>query len=241
MRQIAGQSCHRRLQVRGAVLKFGVPRFPGSNCDQDVYHSIKDGLGADVEYLWHAENDLRGCDVVIIPGGFSYGDYLRCGAIARFSPLMAGIQDFAARGGIVFGICNGFQILCEAGMLPGALVKNDGLRFVCKQVPLVVENVSTPITSACKLGQVLSIPVAHGEGKYVCDANTLASLQEHGQIVLRYQSSDVNPNGSIDNIAGIANDTFNVFGMMPHPDRSWDSRLGSADGLLLLQSLIRSR
>jgi phosphoribosylformylglycinamidine synthase len=222
------------------AVKFGVVRFPGSNCDQDAYYSIKDVLGAPVEYLWHEEKDLKGSDVVVIPGGFSYGDYLRCGAIARFSPVMQAVQDFAAGGGIVFGVCNGFQVLCEAHLLPGALIRNAGLRFVCKHVPLRVENNRTKLTSQCTVGQTLCIPVAHGEGKYVCDEETLANLKANDQVLFRYESDEANPNGSTDNIAGIANESFNVFGMMPHPERACDAALGSADGLVLFQSLVKS-
>lgn len=220
--------------------RFGVVRFPGSNCDQDAYYAIKDVLGKPVEYLWHEECDLKGSDIIVIPGGFSYGDYLRCGAIARFSPVMRAVQDFAANGGLVLGICNGFQVLCEAHLLPGALVRNEGLRFVCKHVPLRVENNRTKLTSLCTEGQTLCIPVAHGEGRYVCDKGTLAELHDRGQILFRYESDQANPNGSIDNIAGIANDAFNVFGMMPHPERACDLSLGSADGLILFQSLVQS-
>jgi len=222
------------------AVKFGVVRFPGSNCDQDAYYAVKDILQQPVEYLWHEECDLKGSDVVVIPGGFSYGDYLRCGAIARFSPVMKAVQDFAAGGGMVLGICNGFQVLCEAHLLPGALVRNEGLRFVCKHVPLRVENNRTKLTSLCAEGETLCIPVAHGEGKYVCDEATLARLNEHGQVIFRYGSGEANPNGSIDNIAGIANETFNVFGMMPHPERACEESLGSADGLVLFRSLVKS-
>ncbi len=218
-------------------MKFGVVKFPGSNCDQDAYHAVKDVLGQPVEYLWHQEADLRGADCVIVPGGFSYGDYLRCGALARFSPVMAAVQDHAARGGLVLGICNGFQVLCEAHLLPGALVRNDGLRFVCRSVGLRVENADTPYTNRMTEGQSLCVPVAHGEGKYVCDDDTLASLQASGRVLFRYAQGQ-NPNGSTDNIAGIANEGFNVLGMMPHPERAADAALGSADGLLLFQSLL---
>ncbi|HEX5323396.1 MAG TPA: phosphoribosylformylglycinamidine synthase subunit PurQ [Capsulimonadaceae bacterium] len=222
------------------AVKFGVVRFPGSNCDQDAYYAVKDVLQQPVDYLWHEESDLKGSDVVVIPGGFSYGDYLRCGAIARFSPVMKAVQDFAAAGGIVFGVCNGFQVLCEAQLLPGALVRNEGLRFVCKHVPLRVENSGTKLTSLCSDGDSLCIPVAHGEGKYVCDEKTLAQLKENGQVIFRYESAEANPNGSVDNIAGIANESFNVFGMMPHPERACDLDLGSADGLVLFQSLVKN-
>jgi phosphoribosylformylglycinamidine synthase len=219
-------------------MKFGVLQFPGSNCDQDAYFAVQDVLGLPVEYLWHQDTDLRGSDVIIVPGGFSFGDYLRCGAIANFSPIMSSVKKFAESGGLVVGICNGFQVLCESHLLPGALVRNDGQQFVCKHVDLRVENASTPFTRGCTEGQVLSIPVAHGEGKYVCDEATLSSLKANKQILFRYASSDDNPNGSTDNIAGIANAQFNVFGLMPHPERASDISLGSSDGLFLLNSLL---
>ncbi|MDR3709342.1 MAG: phosphoribosylformylglycinamidine synthase subunit PurQ [Capsulimonadaceae bacterium] len=222
-------------------MKFGVARFPGSNCDQDAYYAIKDVLGQPVEYLWHQEADLKGADVVVIPGGFSFGDYLRCGAIARFAPVMEAVQEHAAKGGIVIGICNGFQILCESRLLPGALIRNDGQKFVCKHVSLRVENTNTVFTRNAKPDQILSIPVAHGEGKYVCDDQLHDQLQANGQILFRYASDDENPNGSIDNIAGIMNTGGNVFGMMPHPERACDKALGSADGLVLLGSLLNGR
>jgi phosphoribosylformylglycinamidine synthase I len=226
-------------------LKFGVLRFPGSNCDQDAYYTVKDIIGHDVEYLWHQQGNIGSVDVVVVPGGFSYGDYLRCGAIARFSPVMKAVQDFAASGGLVIGICNGFQILCESHLLPGALVRNDGQRFICKHVDLRTENVQTPFTNALEPGQVLKIPIAHGEGKYVCDDDTLKQLTDAGRVLFRYCEHDgrltdaANPNGSIDNIAGVANETFNVFGMMPHPERAADSALGSADGRLIFESIVR--
>lgn len=226
-------------------MKFGVLKFPGSNCDQDAYCAVKDVLGQPVEYLWHQDADLKGVDCVLVPGGFSYGDYLRCGAIARFSPVMNAVQDFAAKGGLVLGICNGFQVLCEAHLLPGALVKNDGQRFLCKHVHLRTENAQTPFTNAITPGQILRIPIAHGEGKYVCDDATWRELQAGNRIVFRYCTEDgqitddANPNGSRDNIAGIANSGFNVLGLMPHPERAADADLGSADGRLLFESLLR--
>ena len=222
-------------------MKFGVARFPGSNCDQDAYYAVKDVLKQPVEYLWHQEPDLKGADVVIVPGGFSFGDYLRCGAIARFAPVMDAIRLHAASGGLVVGICNGFQILCESHLLPGALIRNDGQKFVCRHVALNVENNRTALTHNTLIGQVLSIPIAHGEGKFVCDQETLEDLEANGQILFRYASKNENPNGSISNIAGIMNKAGNVFGMMPHPERACDVALGSADGLLLLQSLLISR
>jgi phosphoribosylformylglycinamidine synthase len=218
-------------------MKFGVARFPGSNCDQDAYFAVKDALGYPVEYLWHKERDLKGADIVIVPGGFSFGDYLRCGAIARFAPVMEAIQEHAAKGGLVVGVCNGFQILCESHLLPGALIRNDGQKFVCKHVPLRVENANTAFTSLAKGGDILSIPVAHGEGKYVCDDETLARLKANNQILFRYAEGS-NPNGSTDDIAGIMNEGGNVFGMMPHPERAVSDDLGSSDGLVLLKSLL---
>jgi phosphoribosylformylglycinamidine synthase I len=220
-------------------VKFGVARFPGSNCDQDAYFAVKDVLNQPVEYLWHGDADLKGSDVVIIPGGFSYGDYLRCGAIARFAPLMKAVQDHAARGGLVIGVCNGFQILCEAHLLPGALLRNDTPRFICRHVALRVETADTPITHGLHEGQLLSIPVAHGEGKFVCDDETLIRLRSENRVIFRYATPQDNPNGSTDDIAGIANETFNVFGMMPHPERACDAALGSSDGLALFKSLLQ--
>lgn len=227
-------------------MKFAVVMFPGSNCDADAYYAIRDVLQHPVEYIWHQEQDLRGADCVILPGGFSYGDYLRCGAIARFSPVMQAVEAFAKQGGLVIGICNGFQILCEAHLLPGALVRNEGLRFICKHVYLRVENTETPFTNACQPGEVLCIPIAHGEGRYVCDRDTLQELQANNQIVLRYCeptgaiSRESNPNGSIANIAGIANERFNVMGMMPHPERACEAILGSEDGLKIFHSIVRA-
>lgn len=227
-------------------MKFGVVIFPGSNCDADTYYVLRDVLQQPVEYIWHQESDLHGVDCVILPGGFSYGDYLRCGAIARFSPVMQAVETFAREGGLVLGICNGFQILCEAHLLPGALVRNEGLRFVCKHVYLRVENRETPFTNQCQAGEVLCLPIAHGEGRYVCDRETLQELQANGQILFRYcdrsgaLTKESNPNGSVANIAGIANDRFNVMGMMPHPERACEAILGSEDGLKIFQSLVLS-
>jgi len=230
-------------------VKFGVIKFPGSNCDQDAYYTIKDVLGQPVEYLWHQDADLKGVDCVVVPGGFSYGDYLRCGAIARFAPAMAATQEFAAKGGLVLGICNGFQVLCESHLLPGALVRNDNQKFVCKQVHLRAENTNTPFTNALRPGQVLQIPVAHGEGKYVCDDATLEELKAKNRVIFRYSvpeelsagppSGGANPNGSRDDIAGIASESFNVLGLMPHPERAADSALGSGDGRAIFESLLR--
>ncbi|HLJ57244.1 MAG TPA: phosphoribosylformylglycinamidine synthase subunit PurQ [Chthonomonadaceae bacterium] len=228
--------------IRGP--KFGVVRFPGSNCDQDAYFALKDVLGVPVEYLWHADRALRGVDIVVLPGGFSYGDYLRTGAVARFAPIMEAVVAHAASGRPVIGICNGFQVLCEAHLLPGALVRNAGLKFVCKFVNLRVENARSQFTCAYSEGQVLKIPVAHGEGRYVCDEQTLARLTAGGQILFRYTdphgltTSDANPNGSLGGIAGIANEAGNVMGMMPHPERACEKILGSADGRGIFGSLI---
>lgn len=226
-------------------MKFGVIKFPGANCDQDAYYTIKDVLGQPVEYLWHQDADLKSVDCVVVPGGFSYGDYLRCGAIARFSPAMAATQDFAAGGGLVIGMCNGFQILCESHLLPGALIRNDNQKFVCKQIHLRTENAETPFTNMLTSGQVLQVPIAHGEGKYVCDDETLSELSAAGRVLFRYcapdgtLTEDANPNGSIASIAGVASANFNVLGLMPHPERASDPALGSADGRAIFESLLR--
>ncbi len=227
-------------------MKFGVVRFPGSNCDQDAYFTIRDVLKQPVEYIWHQETSVKGFDCIVLPGGFSYGDYLRTGAIARFSPVMSAVRDHADRGGFVIGICNGFQVLCEAHMLPGALVRNVGLKFRCRMVNLVVENASTPWTASARPGQVLRIPIAHGEGCYVADPPTLDELAANGQILFRYcdpagqPTPESAPNGSVWNIAGIANRTKNVLGMMPHPERASERILGSADGRVIFESLLKS-
>jgi phosphoribosylformylglycinamidine synthase I len=227
-------------------VKFGVVRFPGANCDQDAYYAIKDVLGKPVEYVWHQESSLNGFDCIVLPGGFSYGDYLRTGAIARFSPIMEAVVAHAERGRLVMGICNGFQVLCEAHLLPGALVRNAGLKFACRHVHLRVENAGTPWTNAAKPGRVLRIPIAHGEGCYVADEETLQKLRDGNLILLRYCDADgrptpeSNPNGSAENIAGIANDRFNVFGMMPHPERACEKILGSADGRVIFESVVRA-
>ena len=230
-------------------MKFGVIKFPGSNCDQDAYYTLKDVMGQPVEYLWHQDADLKGVDCVVVPGGFSYGDYLRCGAIARFAPAMAATQEFAASGGLVLGICNGFQVLCESHLLPGALVRNDGQKFVCKQIHLRAENTDTPFTNTLVPGQLLQVPVAHGEGKYVCDDATHEELTRTNRVLFRYAAPEemsdgvptvhANPNGSRDDIAGIANAGFNVLGLMPHPERAADPALGSGDGRAIFESLLR--
>ncbi len=225
-------------------MKFGIVVFPGSNCDHDAYHVAKHVLGEEAVFLWHKDESLQGCDMVILPGGFSYGDYLRTGAIARFSPIMKSVGRFAADGGRVIGICNGFQILLEAGLLPGAMLKNERLKFVCRHVHLRVETCRTPFTGLCAPGEVLSIPVAHHDGNYFADAATLAELKAHDQIVFRYCTeagllrAEANPNGSAEHIAGICNRAGNVLGMMPHPERAAEAMLGSADGLKIFQSLL---
>ncbi|MEI8309830.1 MAG: phosphoribosylformylglycinamidine synthase subunit PurQ [Verrucomicrobiota bacterium] len=226
-------------------MKFAVLRFPGSNCDQDCVHALNAISGASADYVWHKDTSLAGFDAVVVPGGFSYGDYLRCGAIARFSPIMKSVKEFAASGGPVIGICNGFQILCESGLLPGALVRNRGLHFVCKHVNLRVERNDSRFTNAATDGQILNIPIAHGEGCYFADDETLARLQSNGQVLVRYCDAqgkitdNANPNGSRENIAGIRNEAGNVFGLMPHPERACDPLLGSTDGLAVFQSILK--
>jgi phosphoribosylformylglycinamidine synthase I len=227
-------------------MKFGVVVFPGSNCDHDAHYALGQVLHQPVEFLWHQSEQVAGFDAIILPGGFSYGDYLRTGAIARFSPVMRAVERFARGGGLVLGICNGFQILCEAGLLPGALRRNAGLRFICRQVHIRVENNDTPFTAAAKPGQVLQIPIAHAEGNYFCDDAALAELERNSQIVFRYTTPDgreeaaANPNGSLANIAGICNRERNVLGLMPHPERAVEAALGSSDGLVIFRSLIES-
>jgi phosphoribosylformylglycinamidine synthase len=224
-------------------MKFGVLVFPGSNCDHDAYHVVSKHVGQPVDFIWHKETNLKCFDAIVVPGGFSYGDYLRAGALARFSPVMKAIKDFAAEGKFVFGICNGFQILCEAGLLPGALMRNAGLHFVCKHVNLKLENAHTPFTTEVDASRALSIPIAHAEGNYTCDDETFHSLEENGQIVFRYcdENGEVtdaaNPNGSRSNIAGICNVNRNVLGMMPHPERACEELLGSNDGRDIFRSL----
>jgi phosphoribosylformylglycinamidine synthase len=216
-------------------MKFGVIVFPGSNCDHDAYHTVQAVLKEPVTFLWHESHDLENCDVVIVPGGFAYGDYMRTGAIARFSPVMESVARFAAGGGLVLGICNGFQILCEAGLLPGALMRNIGLKFISKPVQVRVETADTPFTNACRQGEILTLPIAHLEGNYFCDPETLAALRGEERIVFRYVE---NPNGSLDNIAGICNPGRNVLGLMPHPERASEALLGSSDGFKVFQSLV---
>jgi phosphoribosylformylglycinamidine synthase I len=228
------------------MMKIGVLVFPGSNCDHDCEHVFQDVLGQQALMIWHKETTVSGLDAIVIPGGFSYGDYLRTGAIARFSPVMNAVKEFAQHGGLVLGICNGFQILLEAGLLPGAMLRNRSLHFVCRDVHVRVENAATPFTGACRPGQVLKIPVAHAEGNYYTDPVTLAGLQANAQVVLRYctpegkVTPEANPNGSLDNIAGIRNAEGNVLGMMPHPERSAEELLRNQDGRLILTSMIES-
>ena len=227
-------------------MKFGVLVFPGSNCDHDTYNVIDAIAKQPVTFLWHASEDLQGCDAILVPGGFAYGDYLRTGAIAKFSPIMQSVIRFAQNGGLVFGICNGFQILCESGLLPGALMRNAQQRYICKQVYLRTETSDSPFTHGLSRGRVLRMPIGHMEGNYFCDTATLNRLKEEDRIAFRYSTStgeittEANPNGSLENIAGVLNEGRNVLGMMPHPDRSSESILGSADGLLLFRSMVES-
>ncbi len=225
-------------------MKAGIVRFPGSNCDEDALHAITEFLGCPAVYLWHKTRDLQEVDLVILPGGFSYGDYLRAGAIARFSPIMQEVVAHAARGGLVLGICNGFQIACEAGLLPGALLRNAQLRFVSAPVHLRVETIATRFTSQYHVGQIIRIPIAHGDGRYTADPDTLARLEGEGHVAFRYvdatghATEQANPNGSLRNIAGILNARGNVLGMMPHPERALDVQLGSTDGQPLFRSIL---
>lgn len=217
-------------------MKFAVIVFPGSNCDVDMYHAAKDELGEEAEYVWHDAVSLEGYDAILLPGGFSFGDYLRTGAIARFSPIMKEVIKAAQDGKPVLGVCNGFQILLEAGLLPGGMRRNENLKFVCRPVNLRVENNETMFTSSYEKGEIIQIPVAHGEGNYYCDEETLARLKQNNQIVFTYEN---NPNGSLENIAGIVNEQGNVLGMMPHPERAVDPLLGGADGLNLFKSIVK--
>ena len=227
-------------------MKFGVIIFPGSNCDHDAFWTIQHVAKQAATFLWHESHDLENCDAIIVPGGFAFGDYLRTGAIAKFSPVMESVRKFAGSGGLVLGICNGFQILCESGLLPGALLRNVGLKYVCKPVQVRVENAETPFTNACERGEVLTIPIGHMEGNYFCDPATLDELQKDNRIVFRYCSQQgeinpgANPNGSIENIAGICSAGGNVVGMMPHPERSAEPELGGVDGVKIFQSMVGS-
>jgi len=227
-------------------MKFGVVVFPGSNCDHDTYYAIGKVLGQPVEFIWHQSEQVEGFDAIVLPGGFAYGDYLRTGAIARFSPVMKGVERFAGRGGLVLGICNGMQILLEAGLLPGAVLRNKDLRFICRHIYVRVETTQTPFTCAARPGQVLKIPIAHSEGNYFCDLATLQELERNRQIAFRYTTPDgredaaANPNGSLANIAGLSNRAGNVLGLMPHPERASEAELGSADGLVIFRSMVES-
>ena len=227
-------------------MKFAVIQFPGSNCDQDCVAGINSIQGLQADYVWHKETSLNNYDAIVLPGGFAYGDYLRCGAIARFSPIMKAVIDDARGGKLVLGTCNGFQVLCEAGLLPGALVRNRSLRFVCEMVTLRVEVADSAFTHGCPEGTLLRMPIAHGEGCYVADPKTLRELNQERRVIMRYANDqgeivpEANPNGSIENIAGICNRAGNVFGLMPHPDRACDARLGSADGRLIFESMMQT-
>ena len=226
-------------------MKFGVIVFPGTWSDTDCYHVLRDVFHQPVEYVWHEETSLAGYDCLVLPGGFSYGDYLRAGAIARFSPVMRAVEDFAERDKLVLGICNGFQVLCEAGLLPGALIRNSHLQFRCEWVNLRVESARSPFTTNASEGQVLRIPISHGEGNYYADPETVRALEDEGQVLFRYctedgeLNDDANPNGSVDNIAGISNARGNVMGMMPHPERCCDALIGGVDGKYIFESLLR--
>jgi phosphoribosylformylglycinamidine synthase subunit PurQ / glutaminase len=232
-------------------MRFAVVVFPGSNCDQDAYHAVTSVFGLEADYVWHKDTDLKGADAVILPGGFAHGDYLRVGAMARFSPVMAAVREFASRGGPVLGICNGFQILLESGLLPGAMLRNRSLKYRCEHVYLRVERTDTPFTCAARTGQVLSIPIGHGEGNYFASPETLAELEANGQVILRYAdpsgtSAEAegpgaawNPNGSVHAIAAICNSDRNVLGMMPHPERACEALLGGVDGRMVFDSLMQ--
>lgn len=225
-------------------MRFAVIQFPAANCDQDARHALRHVFGQEADYVWHKDTDLRGADAVIVPGGFSYGDYLRCGAIARFSPVMQSVQAFAAAGGLVLGICNGFQVLCEAGLLPGALIRNRSLQFRCEQVYVRTRSRRSPFTRAIPENQLLRIPIAHGDGCYFADEPTLAKMRAGDQILWEYcdaagqATDDANPNGSLHNIAGVCNESRNVAGLMPHPERACELLLGSADGRLVFDSVL---
>jgi len=227
-------------------MRFGVVVFPGSNCDHDAWYAVSGNLGHQAEFIWHDSTSLGNSDAIILPGGFSYGDYLRCGAIAKFSPVMAAVKKFAADGGPVLGICNGFQVLLEAGLLPGAMLRNRSVKFQCEHVLIKVEQTDTPFTIACRPGQVLRIPIAHGEGNFYAEPHVLAQLERNRQVVFRYTNAegvatdDSNPNGSVGNIAGLCNEQRNVVGLMPHPERACEMALGSADGLLLFESAVKA-
>ena len=225
-------------------MKFGIIIFPGTNCDYDTYWAIKEQMGVPVDFLWHKDTHLKGCNCIILPGGFAYGDYMRTGAIARFSPIMSSVIDFARDGGLILGICNGFQILMESGLLPGVMLRNKGLKFICQYLYFRVENNKTPFTNACQRGEVLKMPIAHTDGNYFIDQNNLKKMKENQQIILRYTtatgklSEEANPNGALEAIAGICNESGNVIGMMPHPERCCDLLLGEEDGRKIFHSII---
>jgi phosphoribosylformylglycinamidine synthase len=227
-------------------MKFGVVIFPGSNCDHDCYYVIESVIGKPVEFIWHQDTSVHGFDAIILPGGFAYGDYLRTGALAKFSPVMRAIGEFAKKGGLVCGICNGFQVLAEAGLLPGALMRNVSMKYICKFLHLRTETANTPYTNLLKKGQLLRIPIGHGDGNFFADADTLKRIEDNDQVVFRYSDAEggitkeANPNGSLNNIAGIVNEQRNVLGMMPHPDRSSEAILGSADGKLIFESMVNA-
>ena len=227
-------------------MKFGVVVFPGSNCDHDTFYAIGNVLGKPVEFIWHQSENLANCDAILLPGGFSYGDYLRTGAIARFSLVMKSVEKFATGGGLVLGICNGFQILCEAGLLPGAMMRNSGLRFICRHVYIRVEQTDTPFTNAARKGQILKMPIAHSDGNWTVDEPTVAELEKNRQVIFRYTTPDGsnddagNPNGAMHNIAGVCSRDRNVAGLMPHPERAAELALGSADGLVIFRSMIEA-
>ncbi len=225
-------------------MKFAIAVFPGSNCDHDAYHAVKHVLGADAEFVWHKETSLKGADCVVLPGGFAHGDYLRTGALARFSPVMTAVARFAEAGGPVIGICNGFQVLLEAGLLPGAMLRNQSLKFQCEHVHIKVEQTDTPFTRNCTPGQVLRIPIAHGEGNWYAEPETVAAIERNRQVIFRYVTASGeptaagNPNGSVANIAGLCSEKRNIVGLMPHPERACETALGSADGLVLFESVL---
>jgi phosphoribosylformylglycinamidine synthase I len=227
-------------------MKFGVVVFPGSNCDHDAFYAIGNVLHKPVEFIWHQSEDLANCDAIILPGGFAHGDYLRTGAIARFSPVMKSVEKFANSGGMVLGICNGFQILLEAGLLPGAMMRNSGLRYICRHVHIRVEQTDTPFTNAAQRGQILTVPIAHNDGNYTSDEATLAGLEKNRQVLFRYTTphgpddAAGNPNGSMNNIAGICNRERNIAGLMPHPERAVETALGSDDGLVIFKSMVEA-
>jgi phosphoribosylformylglycinamidine synthase subunit PurQ / glutaminase len=227
-------------------MKFAVVVFPGSNCDHDAYHAAKHVLGAEAEFVWHKDTSLKGADVVVLPGGFAHGDYLRTGAIARFSPVMQEVKRFAAAGGPVLGICNGFQVLTEAGLLPGALLRNRSVQFQCEQVYVRVEQTDTPFTGSARVGQVLRLPIAHGEGNFYAEPDVLERLERNRQVIFRYTNpageptAAANPTGSLNNIAGLCNEGRNVVGLMPHPERACELALGSSDGLVVLESVMKT-